>query len=355
MPLTGGSVDAILLFGRGDINMRQFRAAATALIGVPLAGCAMHPLPEDYSRYKTTDIVRQVRCEAKAALRSQLIKFLSLDDQTKRAKDVGLKYSDNTNEIDPADYAKLDKAAKEGVDEYRKAAIAYDFELEAIENNKYGAGLDLLNPLAGGTINAAIRVGSDFQRKNTRNFTMTDSFQDLLFNADLQCGKPDLRFRPAYPVTGTIGLGEVFDTFVSLNEFGKLQPGDKQKAPYLSDTLFFQTKIYGSVSPTLELLPAGQRWQTIGSPTNTIGADRTDNHKVTITLTVDSTPPEAPAGRGRTARSGKAVQTSPIQPLSVPPGSTRFRTNAEINAAEEAKNQSFRQILKDNNRLYLPR
>src|SRR5262245_65062276 len=42
--------------------------ASLGALAFGLAGCSMHPLPEDVSRTSTFDIVERIRCEAKAGL-----------------------------------------------------------------------------------------------------------------------------------------------------------------------------------------------------------------------------------------------------------------------------------------------
>ena len=45
---------------------------AIAAGAVALAGCSLHPLPDDVSTYSTEEIVRNVRCEAKEAVRQRI-------------------------------------------------------------------------------------------------------------------------------------------------------------------------------------------------------------------------------------------------------------------------------------------
>jgi hypothetical protein len=91
-----------------------------------------------------------------------------------------------------------------------------------------------------------------------------------------------------YPITGSIGLREVMKTFIAISEQG----GGKDS---FVDTLTFTTTISGSVSPSLKLKSVPHSFRLV-SAGGTASADRTDLHKVTISLAfpVPTTPPGPP-------------------------------------------------------------
>ena len=49
---------------------RRLAAFAAALL---LAGCALHPLPEDVTGVSTYDIARQIRCETREAAKERVL------------------------------------------------------------------------------------------------------------------------------------------------------------------------------------------------------------------------------------------------------------------------------------------
>ena len=61
--------------------MRSFfrlaRLAATFATATALSGCALHPIPDNVSHYRTEDIVKNVRCEVFEAVRDRIAHELS--------------------------------------------------------------------------------------------------------------------------------------------------------------------------------------------------------------------------------------------------------------------------------------
>src|SRR5262245_45651398 len=74
-----------------------------------LAGCSMHPLPEDFSRASTVDIVRSLRCEARDGMESVLTSLRP--DQRSNAEAI-----------------------------IRATKIGYDFSFKIDETNDAGGG-----------------------------------------------------------------------------------------------------------------------------------------------------------------------------------------------------------------------
>src|SRR5260370_42701367 len=73
--------------------VRVFAALAASAL---MSGCAIHPLPEDVTGVSTYHIVRQIRCEARDAIRKTIIVWLGRLDHPLPQK-LALQY-----ENDPA-------------------------------------------------------------------------------------------------------------------------------------------------------------------------------------------------------------------------------------------------------------
>src|ERR1700681_1495348 len=52
------------------------RTLGLCVAALGLAGCAIHPLPEDVTGVDTYHIVRQIRCETREALKKELLLYL---------------------------------------------------------------------------------------------------------------------------------------------------------------------------------------------------------------------------------------------------------------------------------------
>src|ERR1700747_2266444 len=111
-------------------------ALGLAVFVLLLPGCSMHPLPNDVTRTTTYDIVQEIRCEAKAAV-----------EQYGR----GIK----------------------------GAAIVYQFTFDIDEHNDANAGISFLYPGTSGMFNLSSTGALNRERMGNRNFTITDSFDDL--------------------------------------------------------------------------------------------------------------------------------------------------------------------------------
>jgi hypothetical protein len=200
-----------------------------------LAGCAIHPLPEDVTRTATQAIVQQVRCEAKSAV--------------------------------------VELGGRLG-----NAGIAYEFEFDIKENNNGAGDFTLTNPFSSGTFSLTAKAGSDRTRQAVRNFRLSDSFDDLRKS---DCTQATLDKNWIYPLAGNIGIHETVATFVRMHNIEHPNPGEKLFT--FADNLTFTTTFDGSVAAKLVLNPMSNRFR-ITEANASLGASRTDVHKVTVTL-----------------------------------------------------------------------
>jgi hypothetical protein len=217
-----------------------------AAIVPALAGCSTVPRPEDVTRKSTLAIVHQIRCEAKRAV-------------------VDIAYNRNNPYPNPIDY--------------KTASITWDFLFDIMENNNASADgtWGLLYPLGG---MASLQANGQFDRlrHTNRSFTIGDTFEELY---NTQCD--DAQSQPEnliYPISGEIGVYEIVATFIHLQQVDNPKAGEVFT---FADTLTFTTTLSAGLQPKLSISSFPDRFRLAGANGN-FNADRTDMHKVTITL-----------------------------------------------------------------------
>ncbi len=251
---------------------------------VVFTGCATHPLPEDVTRVRTFDIIQRVRCEAREAVSGQLSAQL-LRSSVADSRRVGVAIQSGALEV--ADFVErydaglisTDKTTRERIKNYRGAAIAMAFTFDITENNKGSSSFGFRDPLFNGLFDLKFSSGADLTRRNERKVEIGDKFETLLIDDKLQtyCLKVDYsQTTPFYPVVGSIGLYEVIDTFLRVEQNVGL-------AGTLADTLEFETKIHGSSNPKITLSPLGKSLQLVEAG-GTVSAERRDIHRVIVTV-----------------------------------------------------------------------
>ena len=175
------------------------------------------------------------------------------------------------------------------IDKFQATAIATDFTFDMTELNNLDATLDLLQVFRRTLGMAALNGGIDRTRENIRTFTITDTFIVLLTKVkDDYCSQLTFEKNYMYPITGTIGVGEVIHTFVDLALFENLSA--KSGPPTMGDTLTFTTKLSGSATPKIVFTPVGSGFHVVDASL-AASASRTDVHKVIIGLAL---PPPSP-------------------------------------------------------------
>ena len=159
--------------------------------GLAVCGCTIHPIPYDVPGYRTIDIVKKIRCEAKRAI-----------DKFAQDKELQKKL-------------------------YDKMTIGYHFTFSITENNKVGVDSAFKLPLTNGTFTLGVAAGADRQRLGERDFTLIDNFKEA---RDPKVCDIEEATGPnyAYPITGVIGLEEVIWTYLELVNLGL---GDLQPPP----------------------------------------------------------------------------------------------------------------------------
>jgi hypothetical protein len=250
--------------------MNYLRKWALAAVTSLLAACSIHPIPDDVSRYSTEDIVRNVRCEAKMAVREAILQGLHRVGLYDITPDTVLERK--------ADFARIRQRdpdlAKKFV-AYGESVIAYDFDFTINENNDNSGAVTFNMPFAGGgNVTLGLDGGLNKERKGHRTFKTVEKFKDLV---KLRCDEwiqPDRNI--LYPLTGSIGVDRVMTTFIKVSEIG----GGKG---VFSDVITFTTDVRGSIKPTLVLIPVVDRFRVINANADFSGK-RKDIHQVTISL-----------------------------------------------------------------------
>jgi len=269
------------------------RGALAVLAAVLLAGCSVHPIPDDVSPLPTEEIVRSARCEMRLGVLEQIEKRLKSRGITGwEAKNLQTK----EDWIKFADWLKghiakhpADAVLNADLIKYGQVAVAYDFDFGITEHDNLDSGLAFKLPLAQSTFDLSAGGSLHKTRVGQRTFKAQESFAQLV-TRDIWCAG----FKPRdknllYPITGSIGLGKVVETFVEISEQG----GGKDS---FVDTLTFTTTIGGSLGPSVKINPVPNSFRLV-SATATIAADRTDVHKVTISLAFPQDKPDPGAGQ----------------------------------------------------------
>lgn len=221
------------------------RAGCPLFFSLVLVSCSTHPLPEDFARHSTFDIVQKLRCEARDGVIS----------------------------------SSLTRAALENT------YVGYDFTFDLTENNKASGGtLEFLNPFPSGKFTLALSGGADKKRQNLRFFRIVELLEDLREDAELASSTGPCaiegRANFVYPIAGRVGIEEVLVTYGKLRSVAKFRVKD---ASVFSDTITFTTKLNAGIKPTLELNSvAGQFRLTKASIDGSV--ERTDIHKVAIAI-----------------------------------------------------------------------
>lgn len=290
----------------------DFRAAAI-FVAVFAGGCAIHPIPDNVTGVSTYDIVRNVRCEARDAIREKIILFLAqvegdpaatkYADLLKNDRTLWVKFNDRW--FSPPVTAVLR--------EFEGSAIAYNFALDMTEVNNFDPTIDLINPISHGTFTSSITGGVDRSRENIRSFTITDIWAALIKVDELYC-QPFVHVNNyMYPITGKVGIDEMIDTFVVLSLFGNLAaPGAASgKPPTMADDITFTTMLSLGGTPKVVFTPF-PKGLSVADTSLGVVLSRKDKHEVTVglSLPVPSTSKSKPNELVLTAAGGPAAQAA---------------------------------------------
>jgi hypothetical protein len=259
-----------------------------------VSGCAIHPLPEDVTGVDTPDIVKQIRCETREALRGIVIEWLSeVATRDPLAEQLARQYTSDPDSISGfgpglfpgPNYAQV----RSVVQLFYDAGIAYSFDLTMTEDNDLTTDISFLKPFTQPKFTLGINAGAKRQRSNQRSFTVTDTFSYLLtrLNTEVRgrryCDGKIVRANYTYPIAGRIGVDKLAKDFIQMTLFENL--GKPGAAPTMADKLTFTTRINASATPKIEFTPVSDAFQ-ITNVSFTASAVRSDVHQVTVALAV---------------------------------------------------------------------
>jgi hypothetical protein len=283
-----------------------YRSLIASFFAALLAGCAIHPLPENVTGIDTPDIVRQIRCESREAVIHEVKRWLtSLAADTDRTEQVRAKIAQQLlakYEADPESISSFNAnvfpatfvAERQLVNLFYSAGIAYTFDLKMNVNNDINpTSATLLRPSPPRPkFTLGLGAGALFDRSNERKFTATDTFGSLLrVNAALVRGR---RYctgfivteeNYVYPIAGKIGVARVVHDFINLTLFENLA-GEKGTPPTMTDDLTFTTTLSASATPTATFTPLGTALQ-LSDASFTASFKRSDVHEVTVGVAID--------------------------------------------------------------------
>ena len=333
--------------------MRTRTAAWSSACALLASGCAIHPQPRDVTGVPTFEIVQRIRCETRQSVIDLTLKYAGSrkpDSQDHiQALDTA-KMLAAEFEANPDDSTKLNPNLFTG--EVRKTltafwttGVAYNFKLDMTEINNADGSLNIGSLFGRRLFGIALQAGLDRTRENTRTFTVTDNFGELVKGLT-GCKNELVGPNYIYPITGRIGVEDMIEEFVYMSIFGNLGAETTTAAtvpkgpPTLVDALAFTTKISGSVNPMVAFSPVGKE---LGVTTAGVdfAASRMDLHQVVVGLAL------APTGQAqlvslRQAYFGSyaAAPGALVAPLLTASPATRSE-----NAAATAVNQFLTQQL----------
>jgi hypothetical protein len=135
------------------------RCIASLGLGLTLAGCAIHPVPEDVTGVTTYQIARQIRCETRQAAKERVlseIRSLAMGSPyvagDPRAQQLLVRYGDDHEDIStfrPSMFAGPNYVqVRNYLTMIYTTAVAYSFDLTGDETNNFGTTVDGLGPWA---------------------------------------------------------------------------------------------------------------------------------------------------------------------------------------------------------------
>jgi hypothetical protein len=261
-------------------------ATVVSICAFLLGGCAIHPLPENVTRETTYDIVQKIRCEGREAVDNIALRLVR-----KSTDPFTLEWADR---VEAGEFSfiegykkyeaslKFDAYTKQMMMTYTTSAVTFDFWFDISEHNLNSAGAGFTMPVVPGLFTLDAAATANFERRSSRKFQIVNSFYELHGLSRSRCDNiAAWAGNVAYPITGKIGLQEVFETFVRLDSDVEGGLGHEHR---FSDELTFTTTVGSSVTPGIVLDPVPARAFRLFRATATANNSRIDEHKVTLAV-----------------------------------------------------------------------
>src|SRR5262245_19543655 len=249
--------------------LMHFRRCVAPALALSLAGCSIHPLPENsplnFPRTSTFDIVQNVRCELQAGLRQ------------------------------------LDKAKgkrKEHIEKIiAKSKVGYDFQFKMIEDNNAGsfANAGTLGFTYPSSSSRTLSLGFDaFATRQRRNFRTLQIIEDLADVRTADCSA-ESRANLAFPISGSLHVDDVARSYLGLERISDLKGQSKFTDPtgigvrdpeeigprVFSEHIRFKTAVTAGIAPTLTLVRVTGRFRATSASIRA-EATRSDDHSLII-------------------------------------------------------------------------
>ncbi|MDK9696076.1 MAG: hypothetical protein OEL76_06785 [Siculibacillus sp.] len=258
------------------------KTISISLAALALAGCSTTPLPEDFSGKATYDIVRKIRCEARDAVRSKAVALMLANTKLTKTYATGKALQEGRRSFSELKYSDLDPETIESVKVYEGTTIGYQFDFDIKETNDNSSKLNLTGPIGVNVFSMELSAGGKLSRQNKRTFAAADKFRDLAMNmGERYCQGLADGANAVYPITGDIGIMEIVDTFINLNQSGGLTSLKDKNFKEMTDTRTFNTDMSFGLTPKLEISSKGSRVKDTSFTSSNV---RNDQHQVAIAL-----------------------------------------------------------------------
>ncbi|AVT80650.1 hypothetical protein [Rhodopseudomonas palustris] len=267
-------------------------SAAIALL--VLTGCAIHPLPEDFSGVDTPDIVKRIRCETRDAVQTVVIAWVDKLAQSGDpiAQQLSATYAQNreaTSQFGPELFpGRAYDKVRTLIRTFYRTGVAYNFDLNITEDNDLTSQANLLRVLPEHVFRLNVGAGALRKRSNQRTFTVTDTFEYLLKTLNdpsrgSYCNGQIVAANYIYPITGRIGVEKLVKDFIELTLFGNLAGSNNGAVPAMTDKLVFTTTLNASATPSVVFTRVTTAFD-LADAQLTASAKRSDVHQVAIAL-----------------------------------------------------------------------
>lgn len=278
------------------------------LIALLIGGCAIRPLPEQTTGITTFNIVKQIRCETREAVFNTLITALTRNPLAFKepAPSIAEQFRGRPERMGEFKPSLFSGKARQFVDYFWDAGIAYNFNLNMTEINNFDTEINVLKAFERSTSTLGIKAGVDRQRENTRTFTVTDDFKTLLSLRNSYCDAHMAEENQIYPMAGKIGIEPFVHEFIRVALFTELGNEKDGGPPTMVDTLEFQTTISGSAVPKIVFAPVGRALQ-VADASLTAQLTRKDVHTLTMGLSVIAAAPPREASAQPKALFGRLL------------------------------------------------
>jgi hypothetical protein len=151
---------------------------ASALLG---SGFAIHPQPKDVTGVPTFEIVQRIRCETRQSVIDLTLDYARSRDETRDiAQQLAAEYEANPDASTKLNPNLFPGEVRKTLTAFWTTGVAYNFKLDMTEINNADGSLNVGSLFGRRLFGIAFQAGLDRTRENTRTFTVTDNFGELV-------------------------------------------------------------------------------------------------------------------------------------------------------------------------------